>query len=108
MPLRGPVQFCQPSHSCLPVPPQPDIAGFPRNPEALTELRHGLLIPLILKDKPQLLLHHTARFPWHALCCISRCHSSQCQECSRPNLSGIRPVCTVLRVPPPHPLPSVY
>src|SRR5277367_330272 len=99
----APVPFCQPEHSALPIPPQPHVPGFPCDPEALAQLRHGLLIPLILKDKPQLLLHHTARFPWHALCCISRCHLSQCQVCPRSVLSGILPVCTLEERYPPSP-----
>jgi hypothetical protein len=63
-----------------------------------TERTAGLLVPLILKDKPQLLLHDTARsrFP----------HSSQCQECFRSILSGIRPVCTSVPPYPPYP-PSI-
>src|SRR5882762_11859487 len=103
MPLRRPLPFRQPSHSRLPVPPQPDIPGFPRYPEALAELRHGLLLALILEDKPQLLFHHTARFPWHALCCTRAGHRCQCQECARSVLSGMLPGYTVKSAPSPLP-----
>src|SRR5258708_8967386 len=49
----------------------------------------------ILQDKPQLLLHDTAGFPWHARSFVQALAiSSQCQESPRSILSGIRRVCT--------------
>jgi hypothetical protein len=65
MPVRRPVQLYQPGDPRLPVPPQPHITGLARDPEAGAQLRHRLLIPFLLKDTPQLLFHHTARFPGH-------------------------------------------
>jgi hypothetical protein len=56
----------------------------------------------ILKYKPQLLFHHTARFPWHALFLNSRLPSLQCQVSPRSNLSGMLPVRTP-DLPIPHP-----
>src|SRR5476651_1150139 len=48
----------------------------------------------MFKYKPQLLFHHTARFPWHPLFLNSSSPSLQCQECPRSILSGMCPVCT--------------
>src|SRR5450432_2583591 len=58
----------------------------------------------MFKYKPQLLFHHTARFPWHPLFLNLSLPSLQCQECPRSNLSGMCPVCTVI---PPYPPPPV-
>src|SRR5476651_1853304 len=51
----------------------------------------------MFKYKPQLLFHHTARFPWHPLFLNLSLPSLQCQECPRSNLSGMCPVCTLLQ-----------
>src|SRR5471030_678359 len=51
----------------------------------------------MFKYKPQLLFHHTARFPWHPLFLNLSLPSLQCQECPRSNLSGMCPVCTPVR-----------
>src|SRR6266851_763073 len=56
----------------------------------------------MFKYKPQLLFHHTARFPWHPLFVNSSSPSLQCQECPRSILSGMCPV----RTTPPTPYPS--
>src|SRR5450432_3666236 len=55
----------------------------------------------MFKYKPQLLFHHTARFPWHPLFLNLSLPSLQCQECPRSNLSGMCPVCTDLGDPLP-------
>ena len=70
------------------------VPGFARDPVARAQLRHRLLIPLIVKDKPQLLLHHTARSPRHVALLHAFFSEQECQECSRSVLSGMRPVCT--------------
>ena len=87
---RRPVQFRQSLQPRLPVAPQPHIAGLPRNPEPRTQLRHRLLIPLILKHKAQLLVHRTARFPRHRrstrpshVGSVSYLPGSICQLCPR-------------------------
>ena len=56
-------------------------------PKRETQLGHGLLIPLILKHKAKLLVHHTARFPGHALRFTRARHS--------PTVSAMLPVCSV-------------
>src|ERR1041385_4247693 len=91
MPQGCPTSFYQPVDSSLPIPADPHIPGLPRDLIALAQLRHRPLSLFILKDKPQLLFHHTARFPWHALF-LNLClppHSVRyppgpfCQECAR-------------------------
>src|SRR5262245_18354942 len=56
----------------------------------------------IIKHKPQLLFHHTACFPWHALFLNCAMPSFAVSGVLPSNLSGIRPVCTF---PPPLPYP---
>src|SRR5450432_3591603 len=58
----------------------------------------------MFKYKPQLLFHHTARFPWHPLFLNLSLPSLQCQECPRSNLSGMCPVCTSDWAPYPSPV----
>src|ERR1039457_4633222 len=62
---RSPVQFHQPAGPMLTITPQPYIASLPRDPIAAAQLPHRLFIALILIDKAQLLVHHTARSPGH-------------------------------------------
>src|SRR5450432_3403630 len=57
----------------------------------------------MFKYKPQLLFHHTARFPWDPLFLNLSLPSLQCQECPRSNLSGMCPVCTDVDDPCPPP-----
>jgi len=51
MPCR-PVHLRQSHHPLRLVSSQPEIAGLPRDPEALAHIPHRLLMLLILKDKP--------------------------------------------------------
>src|SRR5216683_7064573 len=57
----------------------------------------------MFKYKPQLLFHHTARFPWHPLFVNSSSPSLQCQECPRSILSGMCPVRTTISAATPPP-----
>src|SRR5258708_4775816 len=110
MPVRGTAVLHQSVCSGLPVAPQPNIAGLARDLIPLSQLGHRSFAALVLKYKPQLLFHHTARFPWHGpLPPATTCHlSSQCQECPRSILSGMRPVCTPTVPPAPPPPPKKY
>lgn len=65
MKSRRPVQFRQPLHSILPVTPQPHIPSLSRYAELTAQIRHRMLIALVLEHKAQLLFHHTARSPGH-------------------------------------------
>jgi hypothetical protein len=67
MRARRPVQLHQAADPVLPVTAKPNIAGLARDLEPCAQLRHRLLIAFILKDKSQLLVHRTARFPGHEL-----------------------------------------
>src|ERR1700744_5718583 len=67
IPPRCPAPFHQPFDSCFPIAPQPYIAGLARDLISLAQLLHRALMLLVLEDKPQLLFHHTALSPWHAL-----------------------------------------
>jgi hypothetical protein len=95
-----PVQFHQPRHSVLAVPPQPDIAGLARNPRVDTQLRHRLFIAFIRKDKsvtsrPITLLVFEAMRTLYDLR-----PSSQRQEYPRFNLSAMSPSMTAFAPPP--------
>ena len=91
MAQRRPVQFLQSLQPILTEPAQHHIAGLAGNPELPAQISHGLLIAFILKDKTQLLVHHTARFPGHedvvrphALrCSVRYVPSLFCQGCAR-------------------------
>src|SRR3982074_459688 len=91
----------------LPVPPQPYVPGFPCDAVAPAQLGHRVLILFILKDKPYLLFHHTARFPRHVVLLHAFLNRSQCQECPRSVLSGMCPVCTIAWGTPSPPPPSI-
>src|SRR5215472_13386213 len=41
------------------------MAGLARDAELAAQIRHRLLVALVLEDKAQLLFHHTARFRGH-------------------------------------------
>jgi hypothetical protein len=84
-----PGQFHQTSRSLLTITPQPHIAGLARDPMAAAQFPHRLLIALILKDKAQLLLHHTARFPGHNSVLKPAARLVQCHLCPRFNMSAM-------------------
>ena len=63
--LRSPVQFHQAHDSMQAVTSKPRVTGIAAYAKPGTKLPHRLLIALILKDKAQLLIHNTARFPGH-------------------------------------------
>src|SRR5208337_5597762 len=98
----SPVQLHQPGHPRLPVSSEPNIAGLSRDLEAGAKFPHRLLIPLILKDKPKLLVHRTARFPGHDDVLPPPRLVRQCQICPRLVLSAMSPVRTRSVPPTPH------
>ena len=104
MTLRRPVQFLQSPQPVLTEPAQHHIPGLARDPEPAAQLPHGGLFALILKDKAQLLFHHTARFPGHED--VVRPHAL---GCSVRNVPGSKCQRSARSVPPrpPTPLPPV-
>src|SRR5713226_6931998 len=90
----GTAMLQQPGHSGLPVPAQPDIAGLAGDLIPLAEFGHRSFAQLVFEDKSQLLIHHTARFPWHALLFTRTGHWL--------TVSGMCPVYT-RSTPSPHP-----
>ena len=70
------------------------IVLMARDAVPLAELAHGVLARVVLHYKAKLFFHNTARFPCHALCSTSTCHSL--------SVSGMRPVCFVRDAPGPY------
>src|SRR5580765_5798727 len=102
IPLRRSALLPQPFQSHRLITPQPHIPSFPCDPVTLAQFAHAPFLFQILQDKLQLLFHHTARFPWHALCFTRACHPFA--------VSGIRPVHSVKDLPglyPPTPPPLI-
>src|SRR5216684_9418115 len=103
MPVRGTAVLDQSGRSGLPVPAQPDIAGLAGDLIPLAEFGHRPFTQLVFKYKPQLLFHHTARFPWHTLIIYTRLPLANsvrnppgliCQGCARsvPSLTPTPPI----------------
>jgi len=96
MPLPGPALFSQPFPTYGLIAPQPYIPGLACDPIAFAQFRHRSLMLLVLEHKPQLLFHHTARSPWHALLFTRACHrfavSDMCPVCSVRHLPGLYPI----------------
>ncbi len=74
------------------------IVLMARDAVPLAELAHGVLARVVLHYKAKLFFHNTARFPCHALCSTSTCHSL--------SVSGMLPVCTAGPSPLPYLCPQ--